>query len=76
MLHIKNKCSNFALRNIITNLNFTIMENNYHWYKVVSPKGATTINAFMDEDACYLKSIGYDLTEVSVSFAINNAQKK
>ena len=60
----------FAAENINHNLNFTIMANNYHWYKVVSPKGATTINAFTREEAFYLKSIGYDLTEVSISFKI------
>ena len=47
------------------------MANNYHWYKVVSPKGIKTINAFTNKEACYLKSIGYDLTEVvSISFTI------
>ena len=47
------------------------MANNYHWYKVVSPKGATTINAFTKKEAGHLKSIGYDLTEVvSISFTI------
>ena len=61
---------NFALRNRITNLNLNIMANKYRWYKVVSPKGEKTINAFTNEEVCYLTSIGYDLTEVSVSFAI------
>ena len=47
------------------------MANNYHWYKVVSPKGKTTINAFTKQEVCYLKSIGYNLTEVvSISFTI------
>ena len=46
------------------------MANNYHWYKVVSPKGEKTINAFTNEEVCYLTSIGYDLTEVSISFKI------
>lgn len=45
------------------------MENNYLWYKVVSPKGKKTINAFKREEASYLKSIGYDLKEVvSISY--------
>lgn len=54
----------------INNLKFTIMENNYNWYTVVSPKGKKTINAFTKKEAGYLKSIGYDLKEVAISFTI------
>ena len=47
------------------------MANNYNWYTVVSPKGKTTINAFTQKEADYLKSIGYTLKEVvSISFII------
>ena len=46
------------------------MENNYHWYKVVSPKGTKTINAFTQKEAEYLKSIGYTLNEAAISFTI------
>ena len=55
---------------IITNLNFTIMENKYLWYKVVSPKGKKTINAFTQKESDYLKSIGYSLDVVSISYTI------
>ena len=47
------------------------MENNYRWYRVVSPKGAKTINAFKRNEADFLKSIGYSLEEiVSISYTI------
>ena len=47
------------------------MEKNHHWYKVVSPKGEKTINAFTNKEASYLKSLGYDLKEVaSISYTI------
>ena len=46
------------------------MENNYNWYTVVSPKGKKTIIAFTKKDAGYLKSIGYDLKEVTISYKV------
>ena len=47
------------------------MENNYLWYKVVSPKVKKTINAFTKKESDYLKSIGYALEEVvSISYTI------
>lgn len=46
------------------------MENNYHWYKVLSPKGEKTLNAFTQKEADYLKSIGYTLKAVSISCTI------
>ena len=47
------------------------MENKYHWYTVVSPKGKKTINAFTHKEADYLKSIGFTLKEVvSISYTI------
>ena len=42
-----------------------MIENNYRWYTVVSPKGKKTINAFTRKDADYLKTIGYTLKEVA-----------
>ena len=43
---------------------------NYHWYTVVSPKGKKTINAFTKKEADYLKSIGFSLDVVSITYTI------